>query len=78
MKKKLQLLDLFYAKSHKKQKITFCMPVSEFPKISTLNLCNGLAFSKVAASNFATNRLSQLLFSQSFQQTNNWAEPPVF
>ena len=31
----------FHAKSDKNQKIFFCMPVSKFQKISTLNICDG-------------------------------------
>ena len=30
----------FHAKSHKKQKIFFCTPVTKFQKISTLKICN--------------------------------------
>ena len=38
---KPQLLEKFHAKSDKKQKIFFCTPVSNFQKMSTLNICDG-------------------------------------
>ena len=31
----------FHVKSHKKQKIFFCTPVSKFQEILTLNICDG-------------------------------------
>lgn len=41
LREKPKVLDLFYAKSDKNQKILFCKPVLKFQKISTLNICDG-------------------------------------
>ena len=43
----------FHAKSDKRQITFFCTPVSKFQKISTLDICDGACFSKVATHNFS-------------------------